>query len=68
MNLNLIKRSAFFGAEHALEGKSGLAGLDDDKAGELNLIGFERIKGGKPFDVELDWYRSMLIDIGQIKG
>ena len=67
-DLNLIKRSAFFGAEHALEGKSGLAGLDDDKAGELNLIDFERIKGGKPFDVELDWYRSMLIDIGQIKG
>ena len=67
-DIDLIKRSAFFGAEQALEGRSGLAGLDDDKNGELNLIDLERIKGGKPFDADLDWYRSMLIDIGQKKG
>jgi len=67
-DIDLIKRSAFFGAEQALEGRSGLAGLDDDKNGELNLIDFERIKGGKPFDADLNWYRSMLIDIGQKKG
>jgi len=67
-DIDLIKRSAFFGAEQALERRSGLAGLDDEKNGELNLIDFERIKGGKPFDADLDWYRSMLIDIGQKKG
>jgi len=67
-DIDLIKRSAFFGAEQALEGRSGLAGLDDDKNGELNLIDLERIKGGKPFDADLDWYRSMLVDIGQKKG
>ena len=66
-DLALIKNCANFAAKHALEGKSGLAGLDDSKNGELNLIDFERIKGGKPFNVDLDWYKSMLIDIGQKK-
>ena len=67
-DLELIKRSAFYGADQALERKSGLAGLDDDKNGELCLIDFKRIKGGKPFNTELDWYQSMLTEIGQIKG
>ena len=64
-DLELIKKSAFFGAEQALQGKSGLAGLDDNQDSKLQLIDFERIKGGKPFDVSLDWYKSMLQEIGQ---
>jgi len=64
-DLDLIKQSAFFGAEQALEGKSGVAGLDDDYESKLRLIEFERIKGGKPFDVNVDWYQSMLKEIGQ---
>ena len=64
-DLELIKKSAFFGAEQALQGKSGLAGLDDNQDSQLQLIDFERIKGGKPFDVSLDWYQSMLQEIGQ---
>ena len=42
--------------------------LDDDLNGELDLIDFKRIKGGKPFNTELDWYQSMLTEIGQTKG
>jgi pyrophosphate--fructose-6-phosphate 1-phosphotransferase len=64
-DLELIKKSAFFGAEQALQGKSGLAGLDDNQDSQLQLIDFERIKGGKPFDFSLDWYQSMLQEIGQ---
>ena len=64
-DLDLIKRSAFFGAEQAIKGNSGMAGLDDDHNKELRLIEFERIKGGKPFDTTVDWYKSMLNDIGQ---
>ena len=64
-DLELIKKSAFYGAEQALEGKSGLVGLDDDQNNHLRLIEFERIKGGKPFDISLDWYQSMLKEIGQ---
>ena len=64
-DLDLIKQSAFFGAEKAIIGESGVAGLDDDHGQELRLIEFERIKGGKPFDVKTDWYQSMLKKIGQ---
>ena len=65
-DLDLIKQSAFFGAEKAIIGESGVAGLDDDHGQELRLIEFERIKGGKPFDVKTDWYQSMLKEIGQL--
>jgi len=64
-DLDLIKQSAFFGAEKAIIGESGVAGLDDDHGQELRLIEFERIKGGKPFDEHMDWYQSMLKEIGQ---
>ena len=64
-DLDLIKQSAFLGAEKAIIGESGVAGLDDDHGQELRLIEFERIKGGKPFDVKTDWYQSMLKEIGQ---
>jgi len=65
IDLDLIKKSSFFGAEQAIEGKSGVAGLDDDHNESMRLIEFERIKGGKPFNMEMDWYQSMLRGIGQ---
>ena len=65
IDLDLIKKSSFFGAEQAIEGKSGVAGLDDDHNESMRLIEFERIKGGKPFNMEVDWYQSMLREIGQ---
>ena len=64
-DLELIKRSAFFAAEQGLNGKSGLAGLDEDHNNQLRLIEFERIKGGKPFDISLDWFQTMTKEIGQ---
>ena len=64
-DLELIKRSAFFAAEQGLDGKGGLAGLDEDNQGNLRLIEFERIKGGKPFDTSLDWFQTMIDEIGQ---
>ena len=64
-DLELIKRSAFFAAEKGLDGKSGLSGLDEDNSNQLRLIDFSRIKGGKPFDISLDWYKTMLNEIKQ---
>ena len=64
-DLDLIKQSAFFGVEKAIIGESGVAGLDDNHGQELRLIEFERIKGGKPFDVKTNWYQTMLKEIGQ---
>ena len=62
MDMDLIKRSAFLGAQNALDHKSGVAGLDYND-GELKLIEFSRIKGGKPFDVKEDWYQKMINEI-----
>ncbi|SVA99807.1 uncharacterized protein METZ01_LOCUS152661, partial [marine metagenome] len=42
-DLDLIRKSAFVAAESALERKSGLVGLDEDKDGKLSLIDLERI-------------------------
>jgi pyrophosphate--fructose-6-phosphate 1-phosphotransferase len=64
-DLDLIKKSAFLAAQSALEGKSGVAGLDEDHQNELRLIEFERIRGGKPFNTQQDWFQSLLKEIGQ---
>jgi len=64
-DLVLIKRSAFLAAEFALKGKSGVIGMDDEKNGELTRIDFQRIKGGKPFDVKQSWFQNLLTKIGQ---
>ena len=64
-DLDLIKRSAFLAAEYALEGKSGVVGMDEDKDGKLTLIDLSRIKGGKPFDIHVPWFTDFLNHIGQ---
>ena len=63
-DLELIKSSAYFGAQNAIDHISGVAGIDD-MDGELKLIQFSRIKGGKPFNIQEDWYQKMLEEIGQ---
>ena len=64
-DLDLIKKSAFMAAEFALNGKSGLVGLDENNGGELGLIDLQLIKGGKEFDTSQSWFQDMLIAIGQ---
>jgi pyrophosphate--fructose-6-phosphate 1-phosphotransferase len=64
-DLALIKRSASMASESALNGDNGVVGLDMDRDGELSLIDFDRIKGGKSFDVTADWFNAMLVDTGQ---
>ena len=64
-DLDLIKKSAFMAAEFALNGESGLVGLDENNDGELGLIDLQQIKGGKEFDTSQPWFQNMLSDIGQ---
>lgn len=66
-DLDLIQKTAEKAAEYALSGQSGVVGLDEDRNHELCLIQFSRIKGGKPFDTEVSWFKKMLKDIGQIE-
>ena len=64
-DLNLIKDSAKLAVDFALIQKSGVIGKDMDENDNLVLIEFNRIKGGKPFDHSLSWFKEILLDIGQ---
>ena len=64
-DLDLIKKSAFMAAEFALNGESGLVGLDENNDGVLGLIELQQIKGGKEFDTSQSWFQNMLSEIGQ---
>ena len=51
--------------DSALQGESGVIGHDEERGDELRAIEFDRIKGGKPFDISQDWFDSLLKNIGQ---
>ncbi len=67
-DLALIKESCAEAAKSALAGISGVAGLDDDNECRMSTIAFPRIKGGKPFDINTEWFEFLLKEIGQPKG
>ena len=64
-DLELIQNSAGLAAEVALDQRSGVIGRDMNNDNKLGLIDFNRIKGGKPFDYDTEWYKNMLNEIGQ---
>ena len=64
-DLGLIFQSADLAVEYAIDGKSGVVGLDEDQNNQLTCIEFDRIKGGKPFNPHIEWFQSMLKEIGQ---
>jgi pyrophosphate--fructose-6-phosphate 1-phosphotransferase len=65
-DLELIGKCAKAGVEAALNGESGCMGQDEDKEGQpIRAIEFHRIKGGKPFVTSVDWFQTMLKEIGQ---
>ena len=66
-DLELIKASGKLGPKLALDGQSGVVGMDEEKNGELGLIDFKRIKGGKPFNVDQRWFNELLAEMGQSK-
>jgi pyrophosphate--fructose-6-phosphate 1-phosphotransferase len=64
-DLELIRLSCELAVKSAKNGKSGVVGLDDDSK-NMSLIDFKRIKGGKPFDLNQEWFKALLAEIGQI--
>ncbi|WP_130865383.1 pyrophosphate--fructose-6-phosphate 1-phosphotransferase [Acidipropionibacterium timonense] len=64
-DLELIFRCTDLAVECALAGRPGVIGQDEENGDVLTNIAFDRIKGGKPFDVTLPWYTQMLEEIGQ---
>jgi len=67
-DLKLIKRCANKAVECALKRVSGVIGEDEDQKDVLRAIEFPRIKGGKPFDIDVKWFGKLLAGIGQAKG
>ena len=64
-DLALIRSMTEFAVDSALRGEPGVIGHDEERGNELRAIEFERIKGGKPFDVSQRWYGDLLASIGQ---
>jgi pyrophosphate--fructose-6-phosphate 1-phosphotransferase len=65
-DLALIKGSAMLATECAIAGENGVVGMDYEANDELKLIDFQRIKGGKEFDIKQGWFQTLLKSIGQI--
>ena len=66
-DLDLIFQTADMALEAALNGQSGVIGMDEDNNNKISVINFSRIKGGKPFDSNQKWFQEMMSDIGQIR-
>jgi pyrophosphate--fructose-6-phosphate 1-phosphotransferase len=65
-DLALIEATAMLAAESALAGSSGLVGMDEEADDDMRLIEFERIEGGKKFDINLGWFQTLMQSIKQI--
>jgi pyrophosphate--fructose-6-phosphate 1-phosphotransferase len=67
-DLDLIQECVLIAVDSALAGVSGLVGHDEEQSNQLRAIEFHRIKGGKAFDTNQDWFEDSLRTIGQPKG
>ncbi|MGA4668361.1 pyrophosphate--fructose-6-phosphate 1-phosphotransferase [Propionibacteriaceae bacterium Y1923] len=64
-DLDLIKQCTDLAVECALDGRAGVIGEDEENGNVLTNIAFDRIAGGKAFDLTTDWYLQTLAAIGQ---
>ncbi|MBF0336654.1 MAG: pyrophosphate--fructose-6-phosphate 1-phosphotransferase [Nitrospirae bacterium] len=64
-DIMLIKSMTDLAVEMAVAGIPGILGHDEERNGVLRAIEFTRIKGGKPFDPNVDWFKALIKDIGQ---
>ena len=64
-DLKLIAACTAYAVDAALRGELGVVGQDEERGDELRAIEFERIAGGKKFDVTVPWFRELLGELGQ---
>ena len=64
-DLALIKQCTDLAVDSALAGKPGVVGQDEENGDELSVIAFDRIKGGKPFDISQPWFVELVQSVGQ---
>ena len=63
-DLDLIKSHADFAVKCAMDKNSGVVALHQDD-NQLKCIDFLDIKGGKPFNIEEPWFKSLLDNLKQ---
>ena len=64
-DLKLIERCARVAVRCALNGESGVIGQDEERHSAIRACEFERIRGGKPFNVRKVSFRDLMDAIGQ---
>lgn len=64
-DLRLIKSCTDLAVECAMRREGGVIGHDENNGNILRACEFERIKGGKPFDVKQQWFVDLLKAINQ---
>jgi pyrophosphate--fructose-6-phosphate 1-phosphotransferase len=64
-DLRLIQSMTDLAVDCALRGEPGVIGHDIERDDVLRAIEFDRIAGGKPFDISETWFADMLTAIGQ---
>ena len=66
-DITLINDSAAMAVKCALNGESGVIGLDEDHENQMRCIQFDRIKGGKQYNAEKNQdFMDLLKQIGQV--
>jgi pyrophosphate--fructose-6-phosphate 1-phosphotransferase len=64
-DLALIRQCTDYAVDAALRGESGVVGQDEERGDALRAIEFDRIAGGKKFDVSAPWFTDLLRKVGQ---
>ena len=67
-DLRLIHSCVDLAVECALRREGGVIGHDEERGDVLRAIEFDRIAGGKPFNIDVPWFGELLEGIGQAKG
>ena len=65
-DLDLIFVLCDYAVKSAKICRSGVVGWDENDNNKLSCIDFEEIKGGKSFDISIDWYKKMMHEIKEI--
>ena len=59
VDLELINQHAYLAVKCAIKGESGVIGIDEEND-NLSCIDFSRIRGGKSFNIDLDWFVKLI--------
>ena len=65
-DLKIIFDTVDVAIKNAVNGNSGVIGFDENDNDKLSCINFDRIKGGKPFNINTNWFLKIMKEIGQI--